>query len=51
MIFKVFLTKQSASLKFLTWCVIRSFESVDKYNVEEWLQSDMCELEEEGQEE
>jgi hypothetical protein len=25
-------------------CAMRSFENVDKANIEEWLQSDMCEL-------
>jgi hypothetical protein len=35
--------KKSESLKFMM-CAVRSFENIDEDNVEEWLQSGVCEL-------
>jgi hypothetical protein len=44
MICKVFLTKKSASKILDMVCAMIRFENVNKYNAEEWLQSDACEL-------
>jgi hypothetical protein len=43
MIFKVFLLEKSASFLGIV-CAMRSFENINKDNVEEWLQSDACDL-------